>query len=285
MSSPAGSPAEPAADGAAGLTISAVAARTGVSVAVLRAWERRFGFPQPERLSSGHRRYSEREVARIRRVAAERAAGRSLEAAIGALDDHRHSATATGSLFAGLRSARPDLAVQVLSRRAMLALSHAIEDEALAQAGRPHLVAAFQHEAVYRRASGRWVALAASAASTIVFADFERSQEASTGVAEVALPERDPLRREWAVICQGAGAGAVLAGWERPEGAFEAIWTAEPTVVGLATSIAGELARALAPDLALPLPPTSSNGQDGVAVVRHATALTNRAVAYLDRLR
>lgn len=279
------SPADPAASGAGGLTISAVAARTGVSVAVLRAWERRFGFPRPDRLTSGHRRYSEREVDRITRVAAERAAGRSVEAAIAALADAQQGAAATGSLFAGLRAARPDLTVQVLSRRGMLALSHAIEDEAFAQAGRPHLVAAFQHEAVYRRAAGRWDALAGSAASTIVFADFARSRQTSTGIAEVALPERDPLRREWAVICHGEQSGAVLAGWERPEGTFEALWTAEPDVVRLASTIAGELARGLAPGLELPSVPTMANGHDGLAVVRQATALTNRAVAYLDRLR
>lgn len=219
------------------------------------------------------------------RVVAERAAGRSVEAAIAALADRPHSPAATGSLFAGLRAARPDLAVQVLSRRAMLALSHAIEDEAFAQAGRPHLVAAFQHEAVYRQAAGRWDALAVSAASTIVFADFERSRQSSTGIAEVALPERDPLRREWAVICHGEQSGAVLAGWERPEGTFEALWTAEPDVVRRATAIAGELASALAPGLDLPDVPPTAIGHEGLAVVRRATALTNRAVAYLDRLR
>jgi DICT domain-containing protein/predicted DNA-binding transcriptional regulator AlpA len=280
-------PADASYPAGAGLTISAVAARTGVSVPVLRAWERRFGFPRPHRLASGHRRYPEREVDRIMRVVAERAAGRSVEAAIAAVEDPPPATLAgAGSLFAGLRAARPDLTVHVLSRRAMLALSHAIEDEAFAQAGRPHLVAAFQHEAVYRRAAGRWDALAASAASTIVFADFPSSRQSLSGVAEVALPERDPLRREWGVVCDGDSTGAVVTGWERPDGDFEAVWTAEPGAVRLATTIARALATGLAPDLSLPAPgPVGTRGDNGVAVLRHATALTNRAVAYLDRRR
>src|SRR5690242_8603237 len=51
---PAQDPAAPASG--AVLTISALAGRTGVSTAVLRAWESRYGFPLPKRLASGHRR-------------------------------------------------------------------------------------------------------------------------------------------------------------------------------------------------------------------------------------
>ncbi len=40
----------------------AVTRRTGIGEHTLRAWERRFGFPAPERLPSGHRRYSGDQV-------------------------------------------------------------------------------------------------------------------------------------------------------------------------------------------------------------------------------
>ena len=40
----------------------AVARRTGISEHTLRAWEKRFGFPKPHRLSSGHRRYGADQV-------------------------------------------------------------------------------------------------------------------------------------------------------------------------------------------------------------------------------
>ena len=44
-------------------------------------WERRYGFPAPERLASGHRRYSERDIELVRRWP-RRAAGLSLQVAI-----------------------------------------------------------------------------------------------------------------------------------------------------------------------------------------------------------
>ena len=43
----------------------AVTRRTGIGEHTLRAWERRFGFPRPERLPSGHRRYPADQVRRL----------------------------------------------------------------------------------------------------------------------------------------------------------------------------------------------------------------------------
>jgi methanogenic corrinoid protein MtbC1 len=43
----------------------AVSRRTGIGEHTLRAWERRFGFPSPERLDSGHRRYPADQVQRL----------------------------------------------------------------------------------------------------------------------------------------------------------------------------------------------------------------------------
>jgi DNA-binding transcriptional MerR regulator len=43
----------------------AVTRRTGIGEHTLRAWERRFGFPQPERLPSGHRRYTHAQVQQL----------------------------------------------------------------------------------------------------------------------------------------------------------------------------------------------------------------------------
>jgi DNA-binding transcriptional MerR regulator len=40
----------------------AVSRRTGIGEHTLRAWERRFGFPKPQRLASGHRRFSPDQV-------------------------------------------------------------------------------------------------------------------------------------------------------------------------------------------------------------------------------
>jgi DNA-binding transcriptional MerR regulator len=48
--------------------IGVVARMTGVSMATLRAWERRYNFPESERTAGGHRLYSEHDVLRLRWV-------------------------------------------------------------------------------------------------------------------------------------------------------------------------------------------------------------------------
>src|SRR4051812_46463721 len=116
------------------LTIGAVAEQTGVSVAVLRSWEQRHGFPAPMRLASGHRRYTLEQVEEVRRVLRDRNAGMSLDAAIAGVAGR--AARVEPSIFAGLRRTWGELPVHELSKRAMLAVSRAIEDECCAQADR-----------------------------------------------------------------------------------------------------------------------------------------------------
>jgi MerR family transcriptional regulator, light-induced transcriptional regulator len=43
--------------------VKAVCIRTGITAATLRAWERRYGLPQPDRSGQGYRLYSERDLA------------------------------------------------------------------------------------------------------------------------------------------------------------------------------------------------------------------------------
>jgi DNA-binding transcriptional MerR regulator len=276
MSSPGG------AEG--GLTIGAVAARTGLSVPVLRSWEQRHGFPRPARLEGGHRRYDESEVARILRVVEERRTGRSLDAAISLAVRGPETAPVDdgldGTIYAGLRRRRPDLEAHVLTRRAMRSLSHAIEDESLAQADQPTLTGAFQRVEAYEQALPRWRDLARAGASTVALADFSRSRQRA-GVYEIAIPEGSPLAREWSVVCDAPLSAAVVAGWERPDGRFEAVWSVEPDVVRLATLLGRRLASRLAPRLGIPPAPTGA--LDVATGLRRATAVTNRAIAYLDR--
>lgn len=56
-------------------SMAAVCRATGLGQHTLRAWERRFGFPMPQRLPSGHRRYSTQQVERLRLIARALAAG------------------------------------------------------------------------------------------------------------------------------------------------------------------------------------------------------------------
>lgn len=50
------------------LSIGDIAEATGVSPDTIRVWERRYGRPEPVRLPSGHRRYTEEHVRWLRRV-------------------------------------------------------------------------------------------------------------------------------------------------------------------------------------------------------------------------
>src|SRR4051812_24320989 len=97
-----------------GLSIGDMAARTGVPEGTLRMWERRHGFPTPRRLPSGHRRYGERDVELVLRVAAARAAGVALEAGIAAAT--REIDAPAGSIYAALRRLRPELEPRTLTK-------------------------------------------------------------------------------------------------------------------------------------------------------------------------
>ncbi len=51
------------------ISIGTLAHKTGLSVECLRMWERRYGAPESIRLPSGHRRYPEQEIERLRYAA------------------------------------------------------------------------------------------------------------------------------------------------------------------------------------------------------------------------
>lgn len=288
---------------APGLTIGTVAGRTGVSVPVLRAWEKRYGFPVPMRSASGHRRYREHDVDLIARVVRDRAAGLSLEAAISRVRD-RHDGPAS-SIFAGLRRYGSDLPVHLVTKVSMLAISRAIEDECCARADRPVLVAAFQRERHFRQSEQRWRDLSRTAGLAVVLAEFpapgNRPSSAAPSLLEIPLASDAPLLREWAVVCDAPESAAVLAGRERPgrdgradrDRLFEATWSVEPTVVRQAARVGIQLARryhaaaggASGPAAALQRVADELDADpapDPLATARRAVTLANRIVAYVE---
>jgi DICT domain-containing protein len=271
------------------LAIGELAARTGVEEGTLRMWERRHGFPAPERLDSGHRRYAEGDVERVLRVLRERAGGMSLAAAIARVRDAPHDAEQ--SIFAGLRRLRPDLQPVVMRKRVLLALTRALEDESCAQAERPLLFGAFQRERFYRQSQRRWREFARTARLAAVFADFERPRVPENAPVELPLDRSGPLTREWAVVCEAPGHAACLAGIELPAARpprdqareFEVIWSVEPAVVRAAADVCAALARAASPQLAARL----GDGSAGAPAhpperqLRLAAAIAARTLAQL----
>ncbi|MEW6297618.1 MAG: MerR family transcriptional regulator [Thermodesulfobacteriota bacterium] len=66
------------------LSIGAVSRATGIPAETLRTWERRYGFPAPERKPSGHRAYPISSVPRLRRIAEALAQGHRAGEAVAA---------------------------------------------------------------------------------------------------------------------------------------------------------------------------------------------------------
>jgi DNA-binding transcriptional MerR regulator len=273
---------ESAGDGT--LTIGDVADRAQVSIAVLRAWERRFGFPTPARRPSGHRRYHPRDVEQVRDVLRHRDGGMTLDAAIRLV--RSAEARPDRSLFAGVRRHWPSLPVQVLSRRAMLAISRAIEDECCAGGHEPVLIGGFQTEVRYRQSQHRWTELARTAAATLVFGDFTHRRQAAGAPVELPLAADSSLQREWFVVCDAVDAAACLIGTERlaaqrgERRRFEAVWSVDPAVVRTATEVAAAMAGA---DGAAALAIVERAQARPADLWLRATALTNRVVSELDR--
>lgn len=266
------------------LSIGTVAELTGVGVPSLRAWETRHGFPRPSRSEGTHRRYTADDVDAIRRVVEARRAGYSLEAAIasaGTGADRRPR-----SIYSAVRQRWPELPTRTISRRTMLAISRAVEDECCARAARPLLIAAFQTEAAYATARSRWRELSRTADHALVLAAFERTTTPRTGPTEVAIGSDSPMIREWAVICEAPGASACLIGWEQPDRRrrsrrpFEALWSVNPAVVRVAAQAALTLTAERAPDLRLPL--ADDRRQADPIEPDRLVALTDRIVANLD---
>jgi MerR family transcriptional regulator, light-induced transcriptional regulator len=271
------------------LTISDLAERTGVPPATLRSWESRYGFPRPIRLAGGHRRYAERDVAAVLEVLRHRGSGLALEAAV------RRSTTEplqSRSIYAELRRRHPELTAQPLSKRSLVALSHAIEDECCARAEQPLLFGGFQRDMFLRESYARWVELARTARIAVVFADLGSPREPRPGApVEVALPHEAPLNREWIVVCDAPDLPACMAAVEHPgqEGVrdsrrrFEAVWTVDPRAVRSASRVAAALADAYRPGWrTTELAGLTDDPPGASADLRRASDLLNRTMSYLD---
>ncbi len=273
------------------LSIGELAERTGVPQATLRSWESRYGFPTPARLPGGHRRYAESDVEAVHEVLRHRRSGLGLEAAVRRIASE--SIEENASLFAEIRRRHPDLEAQTLSKRAMLGLTRAVEDECCALAQRPLLVATFQRRHFYRASYARWVELARTARSAVVLADFATPLPVRPGLpVEIAVPYDSPVNREWSIICDAPDRPACMIGWERPgqlggpdnRRLFEMVWSVDPQVVRDAARTALRLSEVYRPgwrneDVDLFGDPPPSGSDD----LRRASGLMTRALGYLDR--
>ncbi len=270
------------------LSTAQLARQTGVSAGTLRAWEARYGFPQPIRVGGGHHRYGGQDVGAVSEVVRLRREGLSMTAAI--LRARAAQSARETSIYAALRRRRPDLQAFVSSKRSLLELTRAIEDAQCAHAGTGVLIGSFQLERHYRHSERRWQSFSRTLALTVALADFAELRVPEGGVAEVPVGRDHQLSREWTLIVNSRSAKACLAAWELPEASelpdplrrFEAVWSFDPLVVHDATLAAAGLLQTLAPELGRKLsrdfaePPAASPPE-----LRFAADLAARTFGYM----
>ena len=270
------------------LAIKDVAEQTGVAAGTIRMWEQRYGFPEPARTAGGYRIYTEQDVVTLRRVVAYRDRGLSVPAA---LERARSLAGATDRPVDLRRARSGDAPVrpQRLRKPTLVALSRAIEEEAIARAAGPVVIGAFQTERNYRAVEHRYRRLAHVADAVGVFAAFDE-----VSIAQRRRARRDPgrpadaLGHEWAVIVDAPGYAACLVGWETPESTpGDACsrrcgrWSRR--VVRRAAQVGAALAARSAPEWSERLLGMLADRPLAVeAPAPGLTALTNRMIGYLD---
>ncbi|WP_354698354.1 hypothetical protein DSM112329_04028 [Paraconexibacter sp. AEG42_29] len=276
-----------------GLTIKDVAAQTGVAAGTIRMWEQRYGFPEPGRTSGGYRVYTDDDVHALRRVAAYRHRGLSVSAAIERAVENGGAAD-TPSIYAAVAATDHGAAPQVLRKSTLVAMSRAIEHQALAQASPALVFGAFQHQPFYRAVEQRYRHMARFADAAVVFADFPELVTPDGGPVEVPISSDDQLGNEWAVIIDAPGYSACLLAWEMPgitepgspddlSRRFEALWTVNPVATRRAAQVAARLAGKADAELGQRLDELLEARPLAIEEPAPAlTALTNRMVAYLE---
>ena len=225
-----------------------------MNAGTIRMWEQRYGFPVPQRTSSGYRRYSQSDVEALQRVLAYKEHGRSVPAALERAQA-ASAAAARPSLFAAVATGGR-VPARILRKRTLMAISHAFEDETMARAAGAVIVGAFQNVRNYRAAEHRYRRLAAVADLTVVLADFDEVSGGEGTPLQVPLSPDEAIAHEWAVIIDSPDLACCLLAWEPPvrekpeldfERRFETYWSLDPEVVRRASMAAAELVRSDAP--------------------------------------
>jgi DICT domain-containing protein len=199
------------------------------------------------------------------------------------------------SIYAAVASVDEMARPQLLRKATLTRLARAIEHETLASASAPLVFGAFQREAAYRAVEHRWKRLARQAEAATVFADFGVASHPDRAPAELPIDLDDAIGNEWAVIVDAPMYAACLLAWEHPtrfepmgphdeRRTFEAIWTMHPRAVRRAAEVAARLAAQIEPAYGGTLEGLLADRPLATETpVPALTALTNRAIAYLDR--
>jgi DNA-binding transcriptional MerR regulator len=300
-------------------TIGDLAELTGVSPATLRMWEVRYGFPDPARRASGHRRYSDDDVADVREILRMREEGLRLDAAVAQVvsrgetqrsvdtetvahrptRSRREDGAATldpgepaPSVFAAIRRLHPEISPQRLTKRTLNRLCWGMEDEFCARALPGEVFGFFQHARHYRASRARWGQVASLAHHAYAFAqpDDRASEEWSDQVTVVDLPADHVMVREWVLVCDAPGSPAALVAWEMPgqrptddrDRRFEAAWSLDPAVVRRAAQACVAVAAELGAPGADEVADRLSGAPLSAAQLTAASSVFARVLAYTE---
>ena len=270
------------------LAIKDLAEQTGVAAGTIRMWEQRYGFPEPERTAAGYRVYTEQDVVALRRVVAYRNRGLSVPAA---LERARslEGPTDRPSIFAALASGDAPVRPQRLRRPTLIALSRAIEEEAMARAAGPGRDRRLPVGGQLPRGRAPLPAAGARRRRRRRVRELRRAAASATRTSRPRSRSRprDALGHEWAVVVDAPGYAACLVGWETPDRdgdrIFEAVWTMDAPVVRRAAQVGAALAARSAPEWSERLLAMLADRPLAVeAPAPGLTALTNRMIGYLD---
>jgi DICT domain-containing protein len=165
-------------------------------------------------------------------------------------------AVARPAVFSRVADRHPAQPRRPLRKATLVRLCHAVEDEVSTHAQQAHLFASFQSKRHFRPARDRWTELSRLAASAHVFADFGDAAavegQDGPGPVRVNLPERAPLRREWALVCDVPELPVAMLAWEPPaqvagadgDRVLDVMWSVDPLVVRDAARSCAEAAAA-----------------------------------------
>ncbi|MEM8638120.1 MAG: DICT sensory domain-containing protein [Cyanobacteria bacterium P01_G01_bin.54] len=155
------------------------------------------------------------------------------------------------SVLTELQAALPHWRPQMFFKSSLVALSHAMEDQVLANDEAPLVIASFQQERFYRQEAHRYERIAAKSAQVYVLSASETEFQNASGPYEtIAFDDNDVLAQEWHLVIIGDQYANCLICRERhvPEGEqtpmamdthrrFEGIWTFDRQVSGVAAQI------------------------------------------------
>ena len=184
------------------------------------------------------------------------------------------------SVLASLLQAMPQLRQQVYFKSSLTALSHAMEDQVLAGADRPLIIANFQRERFYRQEAHRYRRIAQRTAQVYVLAAPETDFKNSSNAYEtVAFDPEDGLSQEWHLVVIGRQYANCLICRERflpvsdntdsemdTARRFEGIWTFNREVCQKAAEILLNRIECYRPELAQKLTQAKSQFLEGSSV-------------------